>query len=105
QCLPASGGPGGTASAARSEEEPARTQDWTQKERREPANRIRYSDRVLQTVRSGPDADSRADDNGVTVIQRSGAGYVAMGDSRAFCFLAGVMPGQRYQRRAGVVER
>src|SRR5215471_11742447 len=60
--------------------------------------------RVVQTIRSRSDADSRTHDSNLEVVQRSGAGYVEMAERWALCFLAGLVSGQRYQRRASVVE-
>ena len=47
----------------------------------------------------------RTDDAGLHALQRSGARHVAMAHFGALRFLAGVVPGQRHQRRQGFVAR
>ncbi len=65
----------------------------TQKEERQPQDRLRSADRIIQVVRWGPNAGTRADGDGVDIVPRSGTGHVAMAHCSALRVLARFVSG------------
>jgi hypothetical protein len=74
------------------------------KKKRRPESGLRSAHRSLQAVRRGCDTDPGVGDDGPDLVQRTGAGHVALGHGGVFCVLAGPVSGLRHQPGPRAVE-